>query len=218
MHNIITISNLHKKFGEKVIFDKAAITIPLNAFFAITGKSGSGKTTLLNIISLLDYPQSADYDFMGTKIDWKNKDQHSLLRNKYIGFIFQAYNLLPKFSVKENICLPLLYRKGKVDGSFLNGIVTKLCIGDLLKKKIDVLSGGEKQRVAIARALITNPDIIICDEPTGNLDSNNAEYVLQVLENERRKGKTIIFVTHSNSFENYYTEHVILSDGIINVY
>jgi len=166
---------------------------------------------------LLDYPQSAYYNFFGTTIDWKNKDQHSILRNNYIGFIFQAYNLLPNFTVKENICLPFLYRKGKIDVSLFNEMVSKLNINNLLNQKIDVLSGGEKQRVAIARALITNPKLIICDEPTGNLDEGNAEYVLQILENEREKGKTIIFVTHSNCFEKHYTEHVVLTDGKINV-
>ncbi|MDR0697426.1 MAG: ABC transporter ATP-binding protein [Christensenellaceae bacterium] len=210
----IILQCISKSFGTKQILSDASLKIQQGAFFAITGASGSGKSTLLNIIGLLDFPDHGEY-FWGTqKLSLQDKSCHAKIRNESIGFIFQSYNLLGGYTAKENILLPLLYsKKKKRDTDRFNQIVSSLGLNNILASNVNILSGGEKQRVAIARALINSPTVIICDEPTGNLDAKNATGVLEILKKENDNGVTIVFVTHSSDFDKYYSEKVEIKDG-----
>ncbi len=213
---MIWLLDLNKKFKDKVIFSNANLFINTNSFVMITGESGSGKSTLLNIIGLLDKPESGDYTVFGNKVNWNDLEQQSKIRNKYLGFIFQSFNLLPGYTARENILMPLMYTENvnydEVEVRLLD-IAKKIKIELLLEKNISLLSGGEKQRVAIARALITNPQVLLCDEATGNLDDETADDVLEILYDEHKAGKTIIFVTHNKEIAKKGTRHIIVKDG-----
>lgn len=201
--NIIEVKNLTKKFGENLILNNVNFTVKKGDFIAIVGESGSGKSTFLNILGMLDSKFSGDYFFFEKNVKLTNKNE---VRLHHIGFIFQLYYLIPNISVIQNIMLPFTYMKNvnmREKKEDLNKIIKRMEISHIVNRKISVLSGGEKQRIAICRALITNPDLIICDEPTGNLDIHNALNVIDVLKEENKKGKTIIIVTHSNEIARY---------------
>lgn len=197
-NNLILLQNISRGFNQRMILHDLNFSIKKGEFVAILGNSGSGKTTLLNILGLLDKEFIGEYKLFGNSI--LPKLDYTKLRAVKIGFIFQLYYLLPKLNIVENIMLPLLYQKHIQKTEIqerLDYLYEKLDLKELEGQAIETLSGGEKQRVAIARALIHNPEIIICDEPTGNLDALNAERVLDILKAEQKKGKTIIVVTHS---------------------
>ncbi|MBQ2717945.1 MAG: ABC transporter ATP-binding protein [Clostridia bacterium] len=188
--------NLHVSSGEYV---------------SIKGKSGSGKSTLLNIIGLLDAPSGGEFFLDGEKID--TLKDCSFYRQKYLGFIFQSYHLMNSLTVRENLELPLIYRNQKIDGAVINALSENFQIDHLLNNKAVNLSGGEKQRVAIARAMATSPEIIICDEPTGNLDDENTNIVLDAFDKLKAQGKTLILVTHSDKVAEKADTHYLLEDG-----
>ena len=209
---MIKISNLYKQYGDRIIFKDLNLEIDSGEFLSISGKSGIGKSTLLNIISLLEMPDGGEYYFNNALIDWKDKIRHAEIRNRNMGFIFQSYNLLNRLTARENIFLPLLYSKRKEEID-INSIAQKLDIVNILDDQIDYLSGGEKQRVATARALITNPELILCDEPTGNLDEENSLFLMNILNNLNKEGKTILFVTHEKKYDRFFNRKIELHEG-----
>lgn len=184
-------------------------------FYSIIGKSGSGKSTLLNIIGALDKPNSGEVIFNGNDIsNYKEKDI-ALYRNTMIGFIFQSFYLEPTYTVEDNIALPLLIsgvlkkeRRKRVEK-----ILEEIGILELIDKKANELSGGQKQRIALARALITNPSIILADEPTGNLDTQSSQEVIKMLRDLANQGKTVIMVTHNYHEAREADEILVIKDG-----
>lgn len=188
----IRLSHLQKRYARPVLTD-VNLEVTNSSYITILGKSGSGKSTLLNILGLVEGYDAGEYRFNGTWI--RNDTDYSQLRLENIGFIFQSYNLIPTLSCKENILLPLLYnRRSEVQN--LDELVELLDIGHLLGQRVTTLSGGEKQRVAIARALLLDPSLILADEPTGNLDPQNRDMIMNLLRREHEKGRGIILITH----------------------
>ena len=185
-------------------------------FVALMGPSGSGKSTLLNILGCLDRPTRGEYHLAGQNVAHMEDDELSDVRSKYLGFIFQSYNLLPQYTVVENIEVPLLYQ-----GSRLNAETRERCIrlaemvglGERLDHRPNQLSGGQQQRVAIARSLVNDPQVILADEPTGNLDSRTSDEIMELLGKLNRGGKTIIMVTHENDIAAWARRVVRLRDG-----
>jgi putative ABC transport system ATP-binding protein len=185
-------------------------------FVALMGPSGSGKSTLLNLLGCLDRPTTGDYYLGDENVADMDDDQLSEVRSRYIGFIFQSYNLLAQYTVTENIEVPLLYQ-----GAKLNAQTRERCIklaelvglGDRLDHRPMQLSGGQQQRVAIARALVNDPHVILADEPTGNLDTKTSDEIMTMLRELNRSGKTIIMVTHENDIAAWARRVVRMRDG-----
>ncbi len=191
-------------------------SIKSGEFVSIMGPSGSGKSTLMHILGLLDRPSSGKYLFAGHDVVDLSDDELAGLRNHKIGFIFQAFNLLARTSVLDNVKLPMLYSKDKslMDERAVK-VLESVGLGHRLHYFTNQISGGEKQRVAIARALVNNPEVIFADEPTGNLDSKSGNQVMQILQELNRQGKTIILVTHE-TFTAEHAERIIrVRDGQI---
>lgn len=191
----LVLENISKNFGKKTVLDGLSYTFKGGKLYAIVGESGSGKTTLLNIIGLLDNHYQGNIFINGQLID--KKTDHCRERNKFIGFIFQSYYLIDYLNVLENITMPSRYSDGNIDREYLEYLCSELNIADLIEENVNYLSGGEKQRIAIARALINKPTILICDEPTGNLDQKNADQVVEILKKFLQDDRIIIIVTHS---------------------
>jgi len=184
-------------------------------FLAIMGASGSGKSTLLNIIGLLDKPDSGIYIFDGQEVNQLTKKELAYLRNRKIGFVFQAFYLVPWATALENVLLPLLYR-GKInkeDEKKAVELLKRLRLEKRINAKPNELSGGEQQRVAIARALITNPKLLLADEPTGNLDSKSSQEVMNIFKELNENGITIIMVTHDPEIADFAKKIKIIKDG-----
>ena len=186
----------------------------------IMGPSGSGKSTLLNIIGCIDRPSRGTYRFDGQEVGDRDFDRLAGLRSERIGFIFQSFNLIPVLDVLENVEFPCLMRSRREPAGALRQRVTRLCdevgLGALLRHRPDELSGGQRQRVAIARALITNPDLVLADEPTANLDSKTSEQILDLMQRlNREKGVTFLFSTHDPRVRQYATRVVNIIDGRI---
>lgn len=210
--SFLEIKNISKSFSNKKVLDHINYSFDSGHIYAILGSSGSGKTTLLNILGLLDNKYDGEIIF-NSKIISRSKDNFEL-RNKHIGFIFQSYYLIDSLNVEENIKMPLKYsKKEKTDEQYFNKIVKTLKISNLLKEKVNYLSGGEKQRIAIARAFINKPNIIICDEPTGNLDKDNSLNVITILKHFISKNKLIIIVTHDSFLANQCDIVLELKEG-----
>ena len=185
-------------------------------FVALMGPSGSGKSTLLNVLGCLDRPTSGRYYLGDVNVSEMSDDQLSEVRSTYLGFIFQSYNLLPQYTVVENIELPLLYQGIKLDEKTKKrciDLAEMVGLGDRLDHRPLQLSGGQQQRVAIARSLINDPHLILGDEPTGNLDSKTSLEIMQMLRELNRSGKTIIMVTHENDIAAWARRVVRLRDG-----
>jgi putative ABC transport system ATP-binding protein len=187
-------------------------------FIALMGPSGSGKSTLLNLLGCLDRCTSGRYFLGEDDVSEMSDDQLSEVRSRYIGFIFQSYNLLPQYTVVENIEIPLLYQ-----GTRLNEQTRQRCIalaemvglGERLDHRPTQLSGGQQQRVAIARALVNDPHVILADEPTGNLDSHTSDEIMRLLRKLNDAGKTIIMVTHENDIAAWARRAVRMRDGLV---
>lgn len=219
---MISLKNISKEY-----IDKATRTLALNninieikesLLTAILGKSGSGKTTLMNIIGGIDLPTNGDVFINDTNLAKLSDKELAIFRRENIGFIFQAFYLEKSFTVYENLLIPFLIDDiNKNDANNrIDDLLQKLDIFNLKNKKVCDLSGGEKQRVAIARALALNPDVILADEPTGNLDSENGKIVLDILKDLASNGKTIVLVTHNEDDARKYADEIIrLKDGSI---
>ncbi|MBX9678462.1 MAG: ABC transporter ATP-binding protein [Gemmataceae bacterium] len=185
-------------------------------FVALMGPSGSGKSTLLNQLGCLDRPTRGDYFLAGRNVSQMDDDQLSDIRSKYLGFIFQSYNLLPQYTVVENIQVPLFYQNARLDDRTHRRCVRlaeMVGLGDRLDHRPMQLSGGQQQRVAIARALVNRPQVILADEPTGNLDSRTSDDIMQMLVKLNDAGKTIIMVTHENDIAAWAKRVVRMRDG-----
>lgn len=187
----LKIHHLYKSYHRPVLSD-INLSLTNDSYITILGKSGSGKSTLLNILGLIENYDGGEYLLNGVSIQ-NNKD-YSKLRLENIGFIFQSYNLIPTLNCKENILLPTLYMKSRIDNYY--NLIESLDIVHLENQPVTTLSGGEKQRVAIARSLILDPCLILADEPTGNLDSENRKLIYKLLRQEHEKGRGIILITH----------------------
>ena len=216
---MIKVKNLSKSYNNQLILDKISIEIKKGDFISIVGPSGAGKTTFLNIIGTIEsYDKNKNTSLLFNKIDLVklNDNELSIFRNKNIGFIFQFHQLLPELSVKENILLPAMIGKfNKIESlENLKKLTTILSINNILEKKPEFLSGGEKQRVAVARALINNPSILLADEPTGNLDSENAEKIHKLFKKINKDlNVTIVLVTHNKDFSKIANKSILLKDG-----
>ncbi len=200
----VEFSQLTKEYQESgqqhIIFKRLILSVSAGEFIVLLGRSGSGKSTLLNLISGIDQPTKGDIKVNGIDICALSEHQRTLFRRHHIGFVFQAYNLIPTLTVAENLLLPLELIKpiDNKDREKVGDLLSQLGLVDRLDTYPDRLSGGEQQRVAIGRALIHNPDIILADEPTGNLDLETGEQVLELLGKlVRKSGKTLIMATHS---------------------
>ena len=217
---IARVVNLVKNYYLESVTVRALRGVSLNFtegdFVALMGPSGSGKSTLLNLLGCLDRPTSGEYYLGHEKVAQMDDDQLSEVRSRYLGFIFQSYNLLAQYTVVENIEIPLLYQ-----GSRLNAQTRLRCIdlagmvglGERLDHRPMQLSGGQQQRVAIARALVNDPHVILADEPTGNLDSRTSVEIMTLLTKLNNAGKTIIMVTHENDIASWARRVVRMRDG-----
>ena len=217
---IMQLRNINKIYGEGDIAVHALkgvdLTFDQGVFYAIIGKSGSGKSTLLHILGALDQPSSGEMLLEDESVYAKSADDQALLRRRRIGFVFQAYNLLPEHTVLENILLPSHLDGLSPDASHLQEIIDVLEIGDKLKAFPDELSGGQAQRVAIARALISKPAILLADEPTGNLDEDSGREVLRLMkEFQTRLNQTIVLVTHNLEIADLADVIIEIQDGRI---
>ena len=216
---MIKVKNLSKSFNNHLVLDNISIEIKKGDFISIVGPSGAGKTTFLNILGTIDeYDKNPKTSILFNNIDITNLDDDKLssFRNKEIGFIFQFHQLLPELTAQENILLPSMIGKRSEKESLenLKKLSSFLEINHILNKKPEFISGGEKQRVAVARALINSPSILLADEPTGNLDSKNAEKIQKLFKKINKElNVTIVLVTHNKAFSKIADKCLVLSDG-----
>jgi putative ABC transport system ATP-binding protein len=195
----------------------ASIRVDEGEFVAIIGPSGSGKSTLMNILGCLDRPTSGTYILDGTPVEELDDDGLALVRSRMIGFVFQSYNLLPRTSALENVATPLLYQgvPKKERLARAKAALERMGLGDRLDHEPSELSGGQQQRVAIARALVTEPRLILADEPTGNLDSHTGEEVLELFHQLNDAGVTIVLITHDSDVAVRATRQIHVLDGMV---
>lgn len=219
---MIKIENLSRVYRtseiETLALENINFEVKEGEFVAIMGPSGCGKSTLLNILGLLDNPTSGIYRLMGKEVAQLKEKDRTRFRKGKIGFVFQSFNLIDELNVKENVELPLTYMSGisaKERGRMADEILARMNLSHRSRHFPLQLSGGQQQRVAIARAVVTNPKLILADEPTGNLDSNNGKEVMELLRELNRRGTTIIMVTHSENDASYARRIVRLFDGHI---
>ena len=216
---MIKVKNLSKSFNNQLVLDNISIDIKKGDFISIIGPSGAGKTTFLNILGTIDeYDKNPKTSILFNNVDVTNLDDDELssFRNKEIGFIFQFHQLLPELTAQENILLPSMIGKRSEKESLDNlmKLSSILEINHILNKKPEFMSGGEKQRVAVARALINSPSILLADEPTGNLDSKNAEKIQKLFKKINKElNVTIVLVTHNKAFSKIADKCLVLSDG-----
>ena len=197
--SIIEIHGLSRSFGTRQILNSVDLTLRKGEFVSIIGKSGAGKSTLINIIGLLDAGFTGSYQFLGEDVSKLKPKQCAAIRNRQLGFVFQMYQLINSYTVKDNILLPVLYSKEKtVDDTYYKSLLETLQIAHLEHSLTLNLSGGEKQRVSIARAAINRPSLIIADEPTGNLDAENTEKVMKMFHYLTEQDVSIIMVSHDS--------------------
>jgi putative ABC transport system ATP-binding protein len=221
--NIIEVKNLKKAYhdgGETttVALNRVSFEVRTGEFLAIMGPSGSGKSTLLHLLGLLDEPTSGSYHFNGKNVTSYSENELADLRNREIGFVFQAFNLLSRTTVLENVKLPLYYSRIPEHEWEKRAVeaVESVGLGHRMHHGQSELSGGEKQRVAIARALVTDPEVIFADEPTGNLDSKSGKNVMGIIQHlNEEHGKTIVLITHETSTADHAERIIRLMDGEI---
>jgi putative ABC transport system ATP-binding protein len=219
---LISLRGITKRFGEGAAAFQALKGIDLDIapgdFVAIMGASGSGKSTTMNILGCLDVPTSGAYLFRGVHVEGLDRDQRSLLRRRYLGFVFQGFNLLARTTALENVELPLLYRgeDRRVRREQAMAALETVGLAPWADHNPSQLSGGQQQRVAIARALVTRPDVLLADEPTGNLDSERSVEIMQLLADLNRKtGLTVLLVTHEPDMAAYARRIVHFKDGLV---
>jgi putative ABC transport system ATP-binding protein len=214
---VVQVKGLSKKYvmGDQTVHALRNVDILISEgdFVAIMGPSGSGKSTFMNLIGCLDRPSEGEIELDGKPVARMNDNQLAEIRNRYIGFVFQNFNLLPRTSAMKNVELPLMYAGTKDRSSLAQKALETVGLGDRLDHKPSELSGGQQQRVAIARAIVTNPVMILGDEPTGNLDSRTSEDIMAVFQELNRQGKTVIVVTHEEEIAHHCKRIIRFRDG-----
>ena len=212
MENVISLKNIFKSFKDVHALEDISFDVPKNQWLSIMGPSGSGKTTLINILSLMDNPTSGIYELLGKNVANLSQNEHLKIRRETIGLIFQQFHLIPYLSVLENVMLAQYYHSS-VEVEDAKAMLDMVGLGHRFTHLPNQLSGGEQQRVCIARALINNPEILIADEPTGNLDEKNEGVVLELFQKIKKDGKTIILITHNPSLGKQGDRMITLSHG-----
>jgi putative ABC transport system ATP-binding protein len=225
MNPVIEVDALSKEYpmGEDVVHALRAVSFQVQAgdYVALMGPSGSGKSTLMHLLGCLDTPTNGRYLLNGNDVGHLSRRKRAEVRNRHIGFVFQSFNLLPRLSTCDNVMLPLLYRRPnqngetKSDKELAEMALAQVGLADRLDHRPTELSGGQRQRVAIARALVTNPSLILADEPTGNLDSRTGADILELLAALHENGRTIILVTHDSHVANQACRVLHMHDGEI---
>lgn len=220
---LIEIKNMTKDYvlGNNIVVPALKdinLAIDKNEYVAIMGPSGSGKSTLMNILGCLDVPSTGNYFFNDTDVSVFDDDALSSMRNKEIGFIFQNFNLLPRLNALQNVELPLVYSGTPMSERRQRALsaLERVGLSDRIDHKPSELSGGQRQRVAIARALVTNPGILLADEPTGALDSKTGVDIMRLFHELHEEGNTIILITHEQEIANYANRNIFIKDGMIN--
>lgn len=219
---LIEITNITKRYemGDNVVMALQDVNLKIERgeYLSIMGPSGSGKSTFMNILGCLDTPSTGEYKFRGVDVSKLDDDALSAMRNKEIGFVFQNFNLLPKLNAVQNVELPLAYAGVPAAERRERAIraLERVKLADRMYHKPSELSGGQRQRVAIARALVTNPGILLADEPTGALDSKTGVEIMRLFDELHREGdNTIILITHEQEIANYAIRNVYIKDGTI---
>ncbi len=219
--SLISVCDLKKQYimGKTIVHALRSITLDIdrNEYVALMGPSGSGKSTLMNILGCLDTPTEGTYILNNRDVSRLTDDELAYIRNREIGFVFQTFNLLPRFTALENVALPLIYaglpRSEREQRA--RKALEEVGLGDRLTHKPNELSGGQRQRVAVARALANKPSIILADEPTGNLDTKTSLEIMQLFNQIHEAGNTVILVTHEPDIAEYAERIVYLRDGMI---
>lgn len=218
---LLSLKRIIKKYRigaiESTVLKGVSVAIHQGELLAIVGASGSGKSTLMNILGLLDKPDAGEYRLQGQDVAGLRDDQLALLRNQYIGFVFQQFNLLPRFTAEQNIALPLIYRNesAAMIKKKVMDVLAKVGMQSFGAYRPTQLSGGQQQRIAIARALVTEPQVILADEPTGALDSATGKDIMQLFLALNQEGRTLILVTHDESVALQCARRIHLADGDI---
>ncbi len=218
---VIEIKNVTKRYDDEAgvldALNGVSLTVMPGDFVAIMGPSGSGKSTLMNIIGLLDRPTTGQYLLEGTDVSNLSDRKLARLRRDNIGFVFQAFNLLPRLNLLQNVEMPMIYQNIRASRrrTRASEVLKRVGLGDKLTNKPSQISGGQVQRAAIARALVNRPSLVLADEPTGNLDTKKSEEIMQLLRELNKKGVTIVVVTHNPEVADYAKTTVEVRDGLI---
>jgi putative ABC transport system ATP-binding protein len=219
--SIIKINNISRTYqvGTEKIYALSDISLEIfkNEYVALMGSSGSGKSTLMNVLGCLDTPSGGEYFLNNINVAKMTDNELAEIRNRQIGFVFQSFNLLPRSTALENVALPLIYSGVSKSDREARAAEALASVGlnDRMTHKPNELSGGQRQRVAVARALVTNPSIILADEPTGNLDSKTSEEIMELFADIHRRGNTVILVTHEEDIARNAHRIVRLKDGLV---
>ncbi len=221
MEQIISVKDVFKLYRvgtqEVKALNGLSLDINKNEYVALMGPSGSGKSTLMNVIGALDSPTSGSYWLNGKDVSRMKDDDLAAVRNKEIGFVFQTFNLLPRYTALENVAMPLIYaqmpKKERTERA--KEVLNMVGLGDRMDHRPNELSGGQRQRVAVARALVNKPSIILADEPTGNLDSKTSYEIMALFNDIHQRGNTIILVTHEEDIAQHAHRIVRLRDGVV---